>query len=287
MKIIDLEQNTPEWSAFRRTHIGASESPIIMGVSPWCTPYALWLRKVGLAPELEQNDAMRRGHALEEEARQHFIDLTLTPVCPLVAVHSEYEWMSASFDGINIDQETLVEIKCPGEKDHRIAMIGGIPDKYYPQLQHQLAVAGYDKMFYYSYYDGFGVSILVYRDDEYIANLIQKEKEFYNHMKNLTSPPMTNKDFNEKDDNSEWDEWSMKYFSVKLYRERYQRLEDEAKQKLIELCDGQSSRGKGLKVQKIVKKGMVDYSIIPELKEVDLEKYRKPISEYWKLEKYS
>lgn len=283
MKIIPLDQNTPEWSAFRRSHLGASEAAIVMGASPWSTPYALWLRKVGLAPEQEQNEAMRRGHALEEEARESFISIVSKRVAPLVATHDEYEWMSASFDGINIEEALLVEIKCPGIKDHETAINGKVPDKYYPQLQHQLAVAGYDKMFYYSYYNGQGVSILVYRDDEYIKNLIQKEKEFYDHMKNLTSPPMTNKDFCEKDD-ERWHDLTFRYMTLRHNRLYNQKLEEETKQQIIDLCQGQSSRGNGLKAQKIVKKGNVDYSLIPELEDVDLEKYRKPISEYWKLD---
>lgn len=285
MKIIELEQNTPAWSAFRRSHIGASEASAILGCSPWTTSYKLWLRKVGLEPEQHQNSAMQRGHALEQEARDTFINSIACPVSPLVAVHDEYEWMSASFDGLNIFEKKLVEIKCPGLNDHKTAVNGKIPDKYYPQLQHQLAVAGYDKMFYYSYYNGEGSSVLVHRDDAYIDNLIQKEKEFYNHMKTLTSPAMTHKDFNEKDD-EEWKILTWRYITFRDKRLHLQKMEDETKQNLIELCQNQSCKGNGVKAQKIVKKGNVDYSLIPELKNVDLDSYRKPVSEYWKLDQY-
>ena len=140
-------------------------------------------------------------------------------------------------------------------------------------------------MFYYSYYNGQGVSVLVYRNDDYIDNLIQKEKEFYHHMKNLTSPPLTNKDFTEKDDEG-WNELTFRYMRLKTNRQHLQKLEEDTKQQLIDLCKNQSSRGNGIKAQKIVKKGNVDYSLIPELQNVDLEQYRKPISEYWKLDQY-
>jgi len=36
MKVVDLEQGTPQWLAWRRAGIGASEAPVIMGLSPWC-----------------------------------------------------------------------------------------------------------------------------------------------------------------------------------------------------------------------------------------------------------
>ena len=39
-------QGTPEWLEFRRTMVMASDSPVIMGVSPWKTPLQLYHEKV-------------------------------------------------------------------------------------------------------------------------------------------------------------------------------------------------------------------------------------------------
>jgi hypothetical protein len=41
--------------------------------------------------------------------------------------------------------------------------------------------------------------------------------------------------------------------------------------------------GGGIELQRITKKGSIEYDNIPELDFVDLEKYRKESSEYWKI----
>ncbi len=42
MKIIDLEQGTPEWLEWRKNGIGSSDIATIMGANPYQTPYQLW-----------------------------------------------------------------------------------------------------------------------------------------------------------------------------------------------------------------------------------------------------
>lgn len=54
-------------------------------------------------------------------------------------------------------------------------------------------------------------------------------------------------------------------------------------QHLEELSSGQDSYGKGFEYKQITVKGVVDYKLIPELKDIDLEKYRKENISYWKL----
>ena len=159
MKIIDLAQNSPEWLEFRRDKIGASDAPVIMGVSPFKTPYQLYLDKVENMHQ-PQNSAMKRGHDLEAEARQAFEAMYETlymdkiTVVPYVVQSDIYEWMIASLDGLDMGKGVMVEIKCPGQKDHDLAMSGKIPEHYIPQLQHQLFVTGLNKMFYFSYRKG-------------------------------------------------------------------------------------------------------------------------------------
>src|SRR5688572_26054998 len=105
---IDLEQNTPEWLEFRRTRLGASDACIIMGVSPWNTPYQLWEQKVGLKENDATNDAMRRGTQMEDEARQAFIKETGIFIKPKVKVSKNHEWIIASLDGIDAEEKNIV-----------------------------------------------------------------------------------------------------------------------------------------------------------------------------------
>lgn len=65
-----MKQNTKEWLEWRSQGIGASDAPIIMGASPWKTPYKLWLEKTTGQSDFQGNEATERGHALEDSARQ-------------------------------------------------------------------------------------------------------------------------------------------------------------------------------------------------------------------------
>ena len=68
--MIALEQNTEEGFEFRKTKIGSSDAPIIMGESPWKTPQQLWEEKMGLKESSYENAAIQRGKQLEAQARK-------------------------------------------------------------------------------------------------------------------------------------------------------------------------------------------------------------------------
>ena len=183
-----LIQGTPEWLEFRRTMIMASDSPIIMGVSPWKTPLQLYHEKVDGVVSLKSS-SMQRGHDLEDEAREFFEKLTGHFIAPKVIIDTD-GWLGASLDGIN-DEGILVEIKCVNKKDHEMALDGKIPEKYYPQLQHQMYVCRLPQMFYFSYSPNHKETwaiVKVKRDIEYIAKLMGKLHKFYQCIVNKTPP---------------------------------------------------------------------------------------------------
>ena len=68
------KQNTPEWLEFRKNKIGASDIPIIMGLSPYSTPLQLWKRKLGFLEEMQMNDCMRFGNENESIIRHKVSD---------------------------------------------------------------------------------------------------------------------------------------------------------------------------------------------------------------------
>lgn len=57
--------------------------------------------------------------------------------------------------------------------------------------------------------------------------------------------------------------------------------EEAARKELIEACGEENFEGNGVKVWEIERKGSVDYTIVPELKDIDLEPYRKKGTFYW------
>lgn len=277
-----LIQQTEEWLEFRKNKIGASDASVIMETSPWKTPYQLWCEKMGLNPDLKATSAMKRGVELEDQARLMFSLDTGISVSPKVIVHPTYNWMMASMDGVSDDNKQAVEIKCPGQEDHAKALQGVAPEKYVAQLQHQLEVLGLDELYYYSFDGEYGVALKVYRDDRFIKKMLKKEEEFYECMQSFTAPKFTNRDYNERSDDL-WLAASLRWKSAVAQQKALEFQEKELRESLICMSNGQNTKGGGVSVSKILRKGNVDYAKVPELNGVDLEQYRKGSSEYWKI----
>jgi|JI61114C2RNA_FD_contig_71_569087_length_652_multi_1_in_0_out_0_1 putative phage-type endonuclease len=188
MKIIDIQQKTPEWYEFRRRHIGASDSPIIMGDSPWTTRDELWSQKI-FDVRKDMTDAMQRGIDLEPKAREFFIKETGIEVFPLVAEDDTHPFLSASFDGISLDGKTILEIKCPSTQEG----VNRYPGIYTAQFQKQMYIANVSEMYYLAYFmikEGNSEHtatqmIKIYRDQFYIDEMIKQEIQFWETIKDL------------------------------------------------------------------------------------------------------
>jgi putative phage-type endonuclease len=278
---IDVEQNTQEWLDFRKNCIGASDAPIIMGVSPWKTPYELWKEKRSESKN-ETNYAMRRGTEMEPEARAYASEMIGADLRPVVCQSTIYPWAIASIDGMDEENTLVVEVKCPGEIDHNIALGGNIPEKYYPQIQHQLFVTGLPMALYFSYDGDEGCLVRVDRNDDYIKKMMIKEEEFFNSMLSGNAPDMTEKDYVEKGD-EEWFALSTSLISLKNQIKLLQEREEIVRSHLIDLAGGFNCRGAGITMTSYIRKGNIDYSKIPQIKEIDLDQYRKPDTKTWRI----
>lgn len=197
MRVVTLDQGSPEWLLWRTKGLGASDAPIIMGVSPWNDPLTLLGQKVARWNHSERttNKAkdfrMMRGILMEPEARQAYIEKTGNKVEPLCAIHPALDWMRASYDGATADQKLVVEIKCINADDHQTALGGCVPAKYWPQVQHQLAVAGpgvilhyfsYSKSSRFSEADKAPPPVVVRPHEPYQMELLHRETEFWNRV---------------------------------------------------------------------------------------------------------
>lgn len=280
-RAIYVEQGSPEWHDLRQNKIGASDAPVIMGVSPWNTPYQLYEIKKGTRT-VEMNSAMQRGNEMEHEARLKFEEATKLIVMPAVILHPEYDWMMASLDGIDIEEKYIVEIKCPGIEDHELARSGKVPEKYYPQLQHQLEVAGLDMVYYFSYRPESYALIEVKRDQDYIDKMVEKELAFWTGLQQDSPPSLIDRDYEEKDD-IYWDLSANAYLESVKMRKFYESQEETYKQKLIEMSGQRNCKGCGVRLTKYKRVGAINYGAIPELIGVDLEAYRKPGTETYRI----
>lgn len=274
--------NYEEFVASRKNYLGASDAPAVMGVSPWTTQYQLWEDKLGLAPPKEDNYHMKRGRELEPVARDAYMMETGHVVEPKMVIHPEIKYMMANFDGISEDHKIAVEIKCPGEKDHLLAKEGMVPEKYMPQLQHQLAVIGVNQLHYFSYRDGDTALIEVGRDESYIKKLLVEERKFWKCVETLTPPPLSDRDYDQRNDLA-WAQAAASWAEANAELERAKEKEKICRDTLVTLAGNKNTIGQGVRVQRVVRKGSIDYKSVPELKDVDLEKYRKETVESWRL----
>jgi len=67
MKVIDIQQRSPEWHEWRKNGISATSCAVIMGENPDKTKLQLWRELVGLdtAPDLACIPQVRRGVKFE------------------------------------------------------------------------------------------------------------------------------------------------------------------------------------------------------------------------------
>lgn len=138
--ILRLVQGTQEWHEHRAKSRNASETPAVLGVSPWQTPYQLWLLKTGRS-EQKVTPAMQRGTDLEPAARAAYELQTGHIMEALVLVDGDY---SASLDGITLAGDLILEVKCPMKgRDSdlwKAVEAGQVPEYYGWQIEHQLLV---------------------------------------------------------------------------------------------------------------------------------------------------
>jgi putative phage-type endonuclease len=285
-----IKQNTPEWLEMRKNYLGASDAPTIMGIYTYRTPIDIYNSKLLCNYEDECNIAMQRGKEMEEPARLMYQDMKMCIVEPTVLFHPKHKFMMASLDGFCEESKVAVEIKNPCKEDHEIARSGNVPEKYFPQLQHQLeilfALYGIDMIDYFSLNNGEGLIVEVRRDEKYIQNLIEKEHKFwFDHVLALNEPALTDKDYVDKNDDLEWNSFVEQWKRVSNSIKEFKKQESMIRNELIRLSDGFNSMGAGIKLKKNSGKMSIDYKSIcesiPEYTSIDKSKFMKTSKEYW------
>lgn len=196
MHIIDLDQRTDAWKAWRNQGVTATDSTVILGASPYKTPWRLWAEKVGkiLPPDLSKNPNVQRGVALEDEARLQFQNKHLTCVMPACAECDVDPIFRASFDGLTPLNEP-VEFKCPGDKVLTEVRTEGLKAKtvqmYSVQVQHQMLVSGSNRG-WLVFYDSTTKELIefeIQRDETIIKRLLAEGRKFYECVTKKIEPP--------------------------------------------------------------------------------------------------
>lgn len=140
--IIIRPKSHEEWLKAREEGIGASEVAAVLGLSPWETPFSLYLKKTHKVPPTEENDAMRRGHYLEDAVVQWWMHETGEQVikasaADIIYVHPEFPFMRVTPDRIVKGRKKILEVKSTA-----LHMGEEIPNYYLAQVMYQMYVTG-------------------------------------------------------------------------------------------------------------------------------------------------
>ena len=271
--IVKLVQGSPEWHAHRAQYRNASETAIVLGVSPWVTPYQLWQQRTGRT-QPKTTAPMAHGSAMEPLARAAYEQLTGHVMQPLVLVDGEY---SASLDGMTLDRQLILEVKCPykGKASDlwQAAEAGEVPTHYHWQVQHQLMVAGADRAHLYVYDGTEGILLDVVPDPVSWEQIHVAWDDFMRHLRNGTPPPLTARDTVVRSDPA-WQQAAQAYIRLKQQSDQLAEELDAAKAALLELTSQPSESGCGVSVTRYWRAGNIEYKKVPELTGVNLERYR-------------
>jgi putative phage-type endonuclease len=186
---------TDQQLAAKRHQLGASEIAVIAGVSPWRSPFELYLEKIGeLDPDAQRTDADRdrleRGHRLEDVALDWHAEINglsierirrdiVHPRLSFVVVHPDARvkpWRQT---------RRLLEAKTSARKWDEV------PQHIEAQVQTQMAATGADVADVVVLgFDGPPTSFEVPRNNELIAALEELASAFWDRVQRKDPPPI-------------------------------------------------------------------------------------------------
>lgn len=189
MKIIDVEQNTPEWIAARLGIPTASEFHRIItavkgDLSKSARKYAAGLvAETLLNKPLEKPPGslwvMERGKLLEPLAIQQYGFVTDAEVRRVGLVTTDDGRVGGSPDGLIVGTRGGLEVKCTLDENHMSIFADGPGDDYKQQVQGNLAICELEWWDLYAYHPELPpVTIRTYRDEPFIKKMGAALAEF-------------------------------------------------------------------------------------------------------------
>lgn len=194
-----------EWLSKRTLGLGGSDAAKVFGLVPYAnaTPYALWLSKTGQAQgEDASSEAAHWGTVLESVVAHEFTERSKEIYgCDLklrranyIFRHSDYPWMIADVDRVIMGRpkegfeaktaNAFLADEWEGDK---------VPDAYYIQCQHYMAVMEWDVVYIACLIGGQKfITKPVPRSEPFISALIEREEAFWHeHVEARVPPPLT------------------------------------------------------------------------------------------------
>jgi len=206
LKIIGkYEQGSPEWIEVRRGMFTASEFHSLLTARPETLERIRQTKLAELKGAVVKkpftsiytewgkvHEAQGRAQVCLELEELGVVNSSDKCIVPGLVIQENRLWVGASADGLFLEKQLGVEIKCPYKQDNHVnhfkpqpgnQWINGIPKKYYTQVQGGMLVTGWKYWVYASFdprllVDGQAIPPLfikmLRRDEEYIKPLAEK-----------------------------------------------------------------------------------------------------------------
>lgn len=191
-KIFDSKNATrEEWLKVRKLGLGGSDMAAVLGLSPWRSPIDVWLDKTSDAVEEKESEPMYWGNVLEEVVAQEFAKRSGYKVRNnnFTLQSEEYPYLLANIDREIVGLDAGLECKTANAFKANEWDGDNVPDAYYIQCQHYMAVTGKASWWIAALIGG---NTFVYkeikRNDEVIQAIIDTGTEFWELVKNKTMP---------------------------------------------------------------------------------------------------
>lgn len=194
LSVREAEKDHDKWLKTRDMGIGGSDAAIILGYSSYKSPYQLWMEKTGQAvpPDLSGNQYIYWGHKNEPNIADWFQEETGKKVRKLGTLQNRsFPFMLANVDREVVGENAGLEIKTAGVSQYKKWQGDEIPDAYYCQCLHYMAVTGADRWYIAVLIGGNDPTYkVVERNEQDIQALISAEREFWGLVQTHTAPPI-------------------------------------------------------------------------------------------------
>lgn len=199
------------WLDARKNHIGGSDAAACVGMNPYKDNVRLWEEKMGmvLPEDISDKEYVQYGTEAEKYLRELFaLDFPEYQVLydeNNMFLNPDFPWMHASLDGELVDQRGrhgILEIKTTNilQSMQREKWNDRIPDNYYCQILHYLAVTECDFAVLKARLKSEWNGELIIREKHYfierseveedIKMLVEAERRFWECIKSGRSPDL-------------------------------------------------------------------------------------------------
>lgn len=251
MKILELNQNTPEWLEWREGRYTASNAAAVMnaGVFYPRTPYELF-HSVG--KEVFVTQAMKDGNAYEPRALELVNAAHAVEYRPLCAENDDHGLpLGASYDGVSEDRTRAVEIKTPAQGSKSdLWSADVIPAHYFWQMQHQLltmpSLQVVTLVVYAKDIDAVTMNLSVSRDDiafpQHQSGLLTAWQIYHACITKGEEPPLCDRDTVHLSEDSLLGPLMTKYVGLKREHDAVKDELEKVRKEILEIAESDHGR---------------------------------------------